>query len=191
MLTHAVATKDVPAVLEIHPTPPLEPSPGSPPPSRGFQQLICPPATFSPCSLSRVEPSACTCVCTPTPTHTHAEDQKPSRPSSLPALCHGWSPVRARARAHPHPHPHTHMLKTRSPPVHLIPLLPLVSSRCPAEGQVQSRRCELASMESLFFCGPARPAGTEGPEAAPCLRVPYPGLIEWPWRSRRGSFSGR
>ena len=141
---------------------------------------------------------------------------------SLPALCHGWSPVHARARAHPPTHTHTlktrsppvhlpsllswvepsartcacththtHMLKTRSPPVHLIPLLPLVSSRCPAEGQVQSRRCELASMESLFFCGPARPAGTEAPEAAPCLRVPYPGLIEWPWRSRRGSFSGR
>ena len=53
--------------------------------------------------------------------------------------------------ARTHAHTHTHTLRRRNPPVHLIPLLPFVSSRCPAESQVQSRRRELASMESLGF----------------------------------------
>ena len=133
------------------PPPPLEPSPRSPPPSRGFELLIC--------SLSP------------------------------------WIPVCMRVRARAHTHTHTHTLRMRNPPVHLIPLLPFVSSQRPAESQVQSRCRELASMESLVFADQpapsARPLGTEGPEATPCLSVPYPGLPEWPWRSRRGPFGGR
>ena len=100
------------------PPPPLEPSPRSPPPSRGFELLIC--------SLSP------------------------------------WIPVCMRVRARAHTHTHTHTLRMRNPPVHLIPLLPFVSSQRPAESQVQSRCRELASMESLVFADQPAPSARRG-----------------------------